>query len=87
MLQRVFGDLSPTLNRRIKPSVARKSRRFILREVHLKMDGVARRVEPSLSLFVDNDTSSNHVHNSDTRSNINLSQIMRVYKNNTSFKI
>lgn len=76
MLQRVFGDLSPTLNRRIKPSVARKSRRFILREVRLKMDGVARRVEPSLSRlppFVD--TSSNHVHNFDTRSNINLSQI------------
>lgn len=61
MLQRVFGDLSPTLNRRIKPSVARKSRRFILREVHLKMDGVARRIEPSLSRlspFFDNDTSS-----------------------------
>lgn len=82
--------LVATLYRRIKTSVARKSRRFILREVRLKMDGVA--IEPSLSrllLFVD--TSSNEIHtreNSDTRSKINRKGgTMRVYKNNTSFKI
>lgn len=80
--------LVATLSRRIKTSVARKSRRFILREVRLKMDGVA--IEPSLSrllLFVERYI----VHtreNSDTRSKINRKGgAMRVYKNNTSFKI
>lgn len=81
--------LVATLYRRIKTSVARKSRRFILREVRLKMDGVA--IEPSLSrllLFVERYNEIHTRENSDTRSKINhKGGTMRVYKNNTSFKI